>query len=994
MEKAKRITIMIVFAFLAALIPALAACRKSGTETVRRDISGDSPYSASVLYANDAANTVQAVYTDGERHGLRVSNMISSFETDLTGTGNMGIGYFANSAGKNYFENSLDLYVIDSEGAEWTDRGSVSAGRVNTTRLGYYYYETKVQEYGFGLTDPEAASKKAPVKLADFTEKWEINMVEISQKAGEKITLKLEFPTDGYIHKKDLNVPADNATTIRITMKITGTAKTGFFLYYDSVTGKFNDKQKKTISLSNDGEYHTYYVDISDSIQGNLNGYRIQFQGEKGDVIEISDISAMALGSAPALKANKIYHVFPDKLHQELRIYATEDVDNVKEYGMVLRLPEQTVESFQIKDANGTHGGLDFDPASVEYAGFLIKDAGVVGLVIPDIEGNTARLSVKLEDGFYVIRQVYGGSTAIAKNAWITLSNRLYSDETAGFEGIAAAARAERSPVTKIEITDTDSDCRYVGYDKVRGLYLFNKNGSDFSTSYYLAPDARFSSSVKITNDTGDSRSLYMCFNTPAGCLECAVVSDREGRNLIPIPVEVCKNFCGEFEDRFYDPADTGYGDSIFPMVLSDGETTEFRETHLYQNWGKFPLKQLSSIQFHVSYYQLSTGVTESNCIAPYYVYGKDGWILPDFRGCSSKMWDHQPQYNALGVTKLVSHYSSDGAYRQAEYTGSDIRAYGPTYADIDYSYVADDGTYEYTVRHLEFPHTDENRTYYELDLRFLKNLTLDEVRRDFTLLMFNSYNAAFHWLTYTGGDGNVAHMDMKLGTIYSNEYAKMRKGSFWYAWNNITEPSHENPLNYGVVVRDYDVRAGGRKFSGNFLVRNACDGAFNSGYLTLDLGKTTFRKGDYVRMSFVLIPWGNPDWESHSNMEKLFEDSAVSPLRVDAATGAVSGDKWLPLVRCENEIAEFTVSGGRGNTPVRVDGFTSPEKPEIFIKNGGNWEPYELSVNGGADGYMVHLNGDGTYGFSFVFEQKSPESSTSFRVEGKNAGVETDVNE
>lgn len=989
----KRVLIAILAALAALLIFTLVpGCRKA-RKTVRRDISGDSPYSDSVLYANDSANGVQVAFTDCDRHGIKMQTLISRFESDLTSSGNMGLSYFANSKGKNYFENSLDLYVIDNDDIEWTDRGSTHAGRVNTTRLGYYYYETRVQEYNFGLIDPDAYVRKAPVDLADFTENWETNMVSVDQKPGEQITVNIEFPTDAYILKRDLHVPADDATTIKITMAVKGSCQTAFFAYIDSATGKFSNKNKETLTLINDGKFHSYYVDISDALKEELTAFRLEFQGEKGDIATVTEIKGLALGTPPDLRTNRIFHIFPDKLHQEARLLAAGKADNLKEYGMVLRLPADKVDKLQVRDASGVHNDLGFDPATVQYAGFHVKGVGVAGFILPDIPGNTKALTVELKDGVYIIRHIYGGAVEIKRGRWLTLCNRFYTDESDSFEGIDRAAADERDPLTGITVTETDSGCVYTGYDKIRGIYLFSKGGTDFSTAYYMAPNRYFSSKVEINNNTSRDRSIYLCFRTISGALECAALADKDGQSLIPIPMEVCKNFCGEFEDPTYDPEDASYGDSYFPLVVKGGETVGFTELHMYQNWGKYPLKQLSSIQFHVSYYHLSTGVSESNCIAPYYVYGRDGWILPDFRGRSTIMWRDQPQFNAVGTTKLVSHYRTDGRYCQSEYTGSKINSYGPTYADVEYSYVADDGSYEYTVRHVEFPQTDESRTYYTLDLKFNKDLKIAEVRRDLTLLMFHSRTTAYHRLTYTDAKGNVTVRDNRLGGLaYSNEYTKLKKGSFWYTWNYITEPSWENPINYGVVVRDYSVKLGGSKWNGNFTIKNNCDGVYNAGYLTLDVGKATFRKGDYIRMSFILLPWGNTDLKSVANMENVYEDSVTSPFRVKVQKGTDVSDKWLSRVRCVDNEAEFTVTGGRNNMPVRVDGFTSPARPEIYIKNGSAWEPYSNASATAYDGYMIHFNDDGTYGFSFIVEQESPKSSASFRVVGNTAAAGGDA--
>ena len=92
--------------------------------------------------------------------------------------------------------------------------------------------------------------------------------------------------------------------------------------------------------------------------------------------------------------------------------------------------------------------------------------------------------------------------------------------------------------------------------------------------------------------------------------------------------------------------------------------------------------------------------------------------------------------------------------------------------------------------------------------------------------------------------------------------------------------------------------------------------------------------------------------------MENVYEDSVTSPFRVKVQKGTDVSDKWLSRVRCVDNEAEFTVTGGRNNMPVRVDGFTSPA----------------------------------TYGFSFIVEQESPKSSASFRVVGSTAAAGGDA--
>ena len=96
---------------------------------------------------------------------------------------------------------------------------------------------------------------------------------------------------------------------------------------------------------------------------------------------------------------------------------------------------------------------------------------------------------------------------------------------------------------------------------------------------------------------------------------------------------------------------------------------------------------------------------------------------------------------------------NSDFGSTLCEYTGSDIRSSGLTYADLDYSYVSDDGAFEYTMRHVEMPQADENRTYYRIYVRFLKDVTYE--KGSFSLASFNGRNCTYKYSSYLDENGD-----------------------------------------------------------------------------------------------------------------------------------------------------------------------------------------------------------------------------------------------
>ena len=130
-----------------------------------------------------------------------------------------------------------------------------------------------------------------------------------------------------------------------------------------------------------------------------------------------------------------------------------------------------------------------------------------------------------------------------------------------------------------------------------------------------------------------------------------------------------------------------------------------------------------------------------------------------------------------------------------------------------------------------------------------------------------------------------------------------------------------------------------------------------------------------------MLLPWGTGTEEDDGRVRAVREDSAVKPVKVTAVTGEVEDDALVPTVRAENGVAEVTVTGGRNNIAIRFNGFTSMECPEVYVKDGNNWVLASVCSENGYDGYGIHYNEDGTYGFSFIYTMGNPDDQQSFKI-------------
>ena len=455
--------------------------------------------------------------------------------------------------------------------------------------------------------------------------------------------------------------------------------------------------------------------------------------------------------------------------------------------------------------------------------------------------------------------------------------------------------------------------------------------------------------------------------------------------------LEVMKNFGHEHEEPIYDYDDKIYGDTLFPVSLKSGKTLDFSVVNVYQNWGKYPLKQISSISYYISYYHMSTGVTETNCLAPYYAtyLNKDdlgAWILPDFRGMSNDGQsgsDDLIQNCSVGALNGVSNGASLSSAEAdlGVYQSSEIHSAGLTYADMSYSYVSKNGDYKFTYRHVEMPQTDESRTYYTVEIEFLKSTTLKY--SDFSIFSFDprrptdSYRKAAY-LDASGNHREISVSTPSVGTLY-----KLNKNGSYFTYYNGTTNGEGG--NFGLIVKNHFITVNGKASDLGLAFYNGRikrGGKYvNRGSLTL-AANTTFAVGDKITVNAILLPYGSVGQTSCDNVKKVYRDSVTNALSVTAQTGTVVSDEYIATIKASRYgTAEFTLGGGATaesvngvNYAIKVTGIKKLGTLKVEKKNSaGEWESVELASESGFDGYSVEYE-SGTMSYSFVVNKTAAD--------------------
>ena len=924
------------------------------------DVSG-ADWSSTISYANSLADGVQGRFTDAGRHMFYFENKNASVLYDLSTEGAIGVSSICNANGKPYFNTVSDVKVVLDSGNVFSAAESLTNGRMNSHRLGYYYYDFRFCDQMFISVDSkeQISADENCYDIIANSSGWRTHDTTKVVRNDGVLSYTVKESYDPYV-MGHVQFDTKEYDAIQMTIK-TESAQTGnFYIIAGAQTG-YNGEQNVGFRF-NSGDWVTIVVPLSTipDYTGYVTGFRIDIGEANGEHVEIKELKAIKRGESSApFQLERIYHTYSDKMHEVVRIVATDPYEGGGTLRSLISIPESTVRKFVLKNKDGEVSSLEgFDFSSTEYVGFDIKGVGVFGIIMPAAEDN-GELKVELIDGNYVITHSKEIVGPIKLKGDVYFGHRIYTTTSHQFNDLRKEAYIERNPLTDVYIAKAESGAKYVGYDALVGSYRFTVSGTDFSRAYYREPNKHYKLNTLIGGDGVVDRTIYVLSAEPIGQLECAAIID-ENELMLPIPLEVGKNFKGEFEEKIYDPNDTAYGEVYVPLTIAKDEVKRYTMLHLYQNWGNYPLKQLSFIAFHISYYHLSVGVTETNCIAPYFVYGKDGWTLPDFRANSAPLWSGQPQHTSAGRLYFLQYTDSDGNAYKSESQSADIISAGPVYADINMEYLSDDGKIKATYRHTEMPQMDENRTYYNIKLEVLEDLSIKDFKNDFSFFTFDGRSVGYKKVGYLDENNEMKTENVKSG----DRIVKLGKQ---YPYYDYYGGDVADSVNFALIVINSDITVGGQKYDGNFVFRDRNDGTLNYGSLSLDLDEVTLKAGDVLELQIILLPWGYSTSKNDNNVRGVREDSCIDPYKITAVKGTVVEDVFIPSVKAENNEAAFKLSGGKNYAAVRVYGFADYTKPTITAKADGADIEFNLSSDHGYDGYQVYLDEDGTYSFSFV---------------------------
>jgi hypothetical protein len=518
----------------------------------------------------------------------------------------------------------------------------------------------------------------------------------------------------------------------------------------------------------------------------------------------------------------------------------------------------------------------------------------------------------------------------------------------------------EEAPLPQNALTTIDAE-ETLKYDSIRGCYTIGSfSPGGFQAHFYHHPN-RYEGVHFSIHNTKKPRTIYVCHETSSGSLgqvEGGVLLDEDGFPL-PITVQISKNFAGEKEEKFYNPQDTAFSETYFPLILDANESCELASYHLYQNWGRHMVKQFSSLGAWMDYFHSSTGVTETTCYVPFKFAGLPGVAIADFRAMSqSTFWNGQPQHDNIAGHSFLSYF--DGAdWQFLTYRGTHYSSTGPNWMDIKFDYLSSDGNIKAEIRTFELPQKDELRNFVNVRYTTLEPLKIENARENFRLmtaatwvqrLRYTHFKASGHVaqkLSYDSDSFPVRGVPLRSEASYAAVYGE-EKGSNAFVLRNW----------HGAVDPAASVWCGRNGDSRLLLVPDSD---------TIDL-----QAGESIEFNAIILPYGEIDGAETPQRESVNYGSA-SPRVIQTIRGAKVQD-FPTTIRAQQDEAEFSISGGKDIIPVIVTGLSDYRYPSIYKKSGDLWQLLPHSRVTDRDGIQVFCEKNETFGTVFLVDADTSE--------------------
>ena len=197
-------------------------------------------------------------------------------------------------------------------------------------------------------------------------------------------------------------------------------------------------------------------------------------------------------------------------------------------------------------------------------------------------------------------------------------------------------------------------------------------------------------------------------------------------------------------------------------------------------------------------------------------------------------------------------------------------------------------------VRHVEFPQTDENRTYYSFVIDFKKEVAIKDFQKNFNLFSFCTSWSKFAHVGYLSKENKLTVINLPEKDPVTAIIPLGSEGPYFTVYTSLY---NKGVCNFGLIVKTCKVVLDGKETPAQSML-NFTTKPMVEARLTLNFGDVTFKPGDRIAYELILVPFGDYDVKTDVSVHQVRSDSVLDPYRVNVTVGKLLYDTYLPHVQ------------------------------------------------------------------------------------------------
>ncbi len=175
-------------------------------ETPDEEIVLDDDDGELILMADRLANGVQTYYEHGGRDFFVVENTNMMLNFAVSSNYDNQVSSLTDKSGNAYINDTMDVFVRMTDGSTYYSSGALTSASTNIYRLGYYYYENRIENLSFvGRSNIDAS-----IVCNHMAAAANDHLSVVSQNSAQNVVvMKVENSVDPFFMINNINMSAD-----------------------------------------------------------------------------------------------------------------------------------------------------------------------------------------------------------------------------------------------------------------------------------------------------------------------------------------------------------------------------------------------------------------------------------------------------------------------------------------------------------------------------------------------------------------------------------------------------------------------------------------------------------------------------------------------------------------------------------------------------------------------------------------------------------------